>query len=233
MRVHRCFRPWPIIGNLPLSVHPSSHPPRRPMSHDTWIHRVARACVAAPLAGTPVTPNHLTALRLVLGLASAAAFAGGERGLVLAGCAAFLVSMLLDRADGELARLTGRTSRLGHVFDVAADAVCDCLVLVAVGIGARHGMFGEWAIAMGALAGVSAAAILLALLHVEARRGAGTVRFSGPAGFDPDDAMILIPIALAADLADWLLLASALTAPAVALVLVPRLLKAARAAPRT
>ena len=199
------------------------------MSHDTWIHRVARACVAAPLAGTPITPNHLTALRLVLGLAAAAAFASGERGLVLAGCALFPVSMLLDRADGELARLTGRTSRFGHVFDVAADAVCDCLVLVA----ARHGVFGGWAIAMGALAGVSAAAVLLALLHVETRRGAGTVRFSGPAGFDPDDAMILIPIALAADLADWLLLASALTAPAVALVLVPRLLRAARAAPRT
>ena len=40
--------------------------------------------------------------------------------------------------------------------------------------------------------------------------------------------MVLIPIALAAGLADWLLLASALTAPAVALVLVPRLLGAAR-----
>ena len=198
------------------------------MSHDTWIHRAARACVAAPLAGTPVTPNHLTALRLVLGLAAAAAFASGERGLVLAGCGIFLVSMLLDRADGELARLTGRTSRFGRLFDVAADAVCDCLVLVAVGVGARHGAFGEWAVAMGALGGVSVAAIFLALLHVETRRGAGAVDLSGPAGFDPDDAMILIPVALAAGLADWLLLASALTAPAVALVLVPRLLGAAR-----
>ena len=198
------------------------------MSHDTWIHRAARVCVAAPLAGTPVTPNHLTILRLVLGLAAAAAFASGERGLVLAGCAVFLVSMLLDRADGELARLTGRTSRFGRLFDVAADAVCDCLVLVAVGIGARHGAFGEWAVAMGALGGASVAAIFLALLHAETRRGAGTVDLSGPAGFDPDDAMILIPIALAAGLADWLLLASALTAPAVALVLVPRLLGAAR-----
>ena len=198
------------------------------MIHDTWLHRVARVCVAAPLAGTRVTPNHLTALRLVLGLAAAAAFASGERGPVLAGCAVFLVSMLLDRADGELARLTGRTSRFGRLFDIAADAVCGCLVLVAVGVGARHGVFGGWAIVMGALGGVSVAGILLALLHVETRRGAGTVVFSGPAGFDPDDAMILIPIALAAGLADWLLLASALTAPAVALVLVPRLLGAAR-----
>ena len=203
------------------------------MSHDTWIHRVARACVAAPLAGTRVTPNHLTALRLVLGLATAAAFASGERGLVLAGCAVFLVSMLLDRADGELARITGRTSRFGHVFDIATDAVCDCLVLVAIGIGARHGVFGGWAIAMGLLGGVSVAGILLALLHVETRRGAGTVVFSGPAGFDPDDTMVLIPIALAADLADWLLLASALTAPIVALVLVPDLLRAAREDPRS
>ena len=198
------------------------------MSHDTWIHRAARVCVATPLAGTRVTPNHLTALRLVLGLAAAAAFASGERGPVLAGCAMFLVSMLLDRADGELARLTGRTSRFGRLFDIAADAVCGCLVLIAVGIGARHGVFGGWAIAMGAFGGVSVAGILLALLHVETRGNAGTVVFSGTAGFDPDDAMILIPIALAAGLADWLLLASALTAPAVALVLVPRLLGTVR-----
>ena len=202
------------------------------MNHDTWIHRAARVCVAAPLAGTPITPNHLTILRLVLGLAAAAVFASGERSLVLAGCGIFLVSMLLDRADGELARLTGRTSRFGHIFDIAADAVCDCLVLVAVGIGARHGVFGEWAIAMGALGGVSVAAIFLTLLHVETRRGTGTVVFPGLAGFDPDDAMILIPIALAAGLADWLLLASALTAPAVAFVLVPRLLGAARTSSR-
>ena len=223
MPAYRRLRPWPIIGNPPLPV----HPPHRPMSHDTWIHRIARVCVAAPLAGTRVTPNHLTALRLVLGLAAAMAFASGERDLVLAGRAVFLVSMLLDRADGELARLTGR-SRFGRLFDIAADAVCDCLVLVAIGIGARHGVFGGWAIAMGALGGVSVAGIFLALLHVETRRGAGAVGLSGPAGFDPDDAMVLIPIALAAGLADWLLLASALTAPAVALVLVPRLLGAAR-----
>ena len=148
---------------------------------------------------------------------------------MLAGCAVFLVSMLLDRADGELARITGRTSRFGHVFDIATDAVCDCLVLVAIGIGAASRRIRRDGRSQWVCSGASPSpGILLALLHVETRRGAGTVVFSGPAGFDPDDTMVLIPIALAAGLADWLLLASALTAPAVALVLIPRLLGAAR-----
>ena len=47
------------------------------MSHDTWIHRCARVLVR-PLVRTRVTPNHLTTVRLLTGLGSAAAFAAGD-----------------------------------------------------------------------------------------------------------------------------------------------------------
>ena len=36
------------------------------MSHHTWLHRIVRPAVR-PLVGTAVTPNHLTALRLITG----------------------------------------------------------------------------------------------------------------------------------------------------------------------
>jgi len=43
------------------------------MAYDSWTHRLARWMVR-PLAGGPVTPNHLTTLRLLTALAACAAF---------------------------------------------------------------------------------------------------------------------------------------------------------------
>mgnify|MGYP000734108244 CR=1 FL=1 len=45
------------------------------MSHDTWIHRVARVTVVKPLIHTAVTPNQVTTARLLTGIAAAAALA--------------------------------------------------------------------------------------------------------------------------------------------------------------
>ena len=40
------------------------------MSHNTWIHRIVRVGVR-PLVPTAVSPNHITRLRLILGVAAA------------------------------------------------------------------------------------------------------------------------------------------------------------------
>jgi len=80
------------------------------MSHDTWVHRLVRPAVR-PLVHGPVTPNQITWLRLAGGLSAAIAFSQGEDFWRNVGAVAFLVSFLLDRADGELARqLAGKAS---------------------------------------------------------------------------------------------------------------------------
>ncbi len=79
------------------------------MSHDTWFHRAARV-VARPLARSPVTPNQVTTLRLAAGLAAAAALAEGGADWRNWGAAIFVLAMFLDRLDGALTRLTGKTS---------------------------------------------------------------------------------------------------------------------------
>ncbi|MBI2977410.1 MAG: CDP-alcohol phosphatidyltransferase family protein [Rhodospirillales bacterium] len=76
-------------------------------SNNTWIHRIARVTLVKPLAATSVTPNQITTARLVTGLASAAAIGTGLSLWQNIGAAAFIISMLLDRVDGGLARLTG------------------------------------------------------------------------------------------------------------------------------
>ncbi len=70
------------------------------MSHHTWIHSLTRGCVK-PLINTPVIPNHITTLRLVAGLAAAGALAVGGSPWINLGAGLFVLSFLLDRADGE------------------------------------------------------------------------------------------------------------------------------------
>ncbi len=161
------------------------------MSHDTAVHRLVRPLVR-PLAQTPVRPDHLTVLRGVTGVAAGVLFAlGGPRALA-AGGVAFILSFLLDRADGELARLTRRFSTGGHRWDLVADCGADVLCFVGLGIGARHGRLGGWAVPLGLLAAVSVV-VLFTRLH-----GAdGRARRRNPERrrrMDPDDAILAVPL---------------------------------------
>lgn len=74
-----------------------------------------------PLIKTWVTPNHLTTLRLLAGLAGVAALADGSYRWTNVGALLFVLSNFLDHTDGELARMSGKTSRFGHAYDLACD----------------------------------------------------------------------------------------------------------------
>src|SRR6202043_3583510 len=79
-----------------------------------WDARLARILVAA-LNDTWVSPNHLTTVRLGVGLAAAAAFLPGTYGLSNLAALLLILSNFLDHTDGELARLSAKTSRVGHL----------------------------------------------------------------------------------------------------------------------
>jgi len=187
------------------------------MSHNTWIHRLVRVSVVKPLVNTSVTPNQLTTVRLASGITAAAVIASGFEGWREIGAAVFVLSVLLDRADGDLARLTGKTSASGHRYDMIADAVCNALVLVGLGVGLRTGGYGLLAVLMGFLAGLSVAAILWMVMKIEETEGARAAELPNFAGFDADDAVLLIPVFIWLDQAEALLSLAAVIAPLVAL----------------
>ena len=187
------------------------------MSHDTWIHRGIRAPIRR-LAKTPVTPNQLTTLRLVTGLGAAAAFALGSEPFRHLGAGVFILSVLLDRADGELARLSGKTSRTGHVYDLFADAICNAVIFVGLGVGLRASHLGSWAILMGALAGGAVATILALNVRMERAAGERTAELPSFAGFDVDDAILAVPLAVWLGWEVPLLVAATIAAPAFAIV---------------
>jgi phosphatidylglycerophosphate synthase len=121
--------------------------------------------------------------------------------------------MLLDRADGDLARMTGRTSPRGHVYDLISDAASNALIFLGLGAALRHGPFGLWSIPMGAVAGLAVAMILWAVMRVEEAEGARAAELGGIAGFDPDDAMLIVPVSIWLGGSTALLVAAAIGAP--------------------
>jgi archaetidylinositol phosphate synthase len=188
------------------------------MSYNTWIHKVSRQMVK-PLVDTPVTPNHLTTGRLLFGVAAAGAFALGETFWNWIGALCFLLSMILDRADGELARLGGTTSRFGAYYDLVTDAICNSVIFIGIGVATMQGSFGTWGLLLGIIAGISVSIIFLVIMQTEIQFGHGTATFDHTAGFDPDDAMIIVPIAVAVGFGDYLLIVAAVCSPIAAIII--------------
>lgn len=87
--------------------------------------------VAAGFAKIGVTPNQVSLLSLFAGLACTYFFMLSE---FFIGSIMLLLSAILDIVDGSVARITGRESDFGAVFDWIVDKYIDALVLLAIGI---------------------------------------------------------------------------------------------------
>ena len=180
--------------------------------HDSWTHKLARLAVR-PLIDSPVTPNHLTTLRLLTGLAACLGFAHGDRFFVI--CAGFLwiASAFLDRADGELARLSGKMSRNGHLYDYACDVVVNGLVFLSIGIGLRSESFGAGYIIFGFIAGVTVSAASLLSERLEKMNSDIGKAYEGRAGFDFDDILYIFGPLAWLDLLSFLLIGAVIGGP--------------------
>jgi archaetidylinositol phosphate synthase len=161
-----------------------------------WDARLARWLVG-PLRNTRVSPNHLTTVRLLVGLAAAGAFVPGTYLWTNLAALLMVLSNFLDHTDGELARMTGKTSRIGHLYDLASDAVVTILLFIAMGVGvgadARPGSEFEFPL-MGAVAGCAVAFIFYIRMRIEDLAGKTATRQAAVAGFETEDVLYLIPL---------------------------------------
>ncbi|TDJ17404.1 MAG: CDP-alcohol phosphatidyltransferase family protein [Gammaproteobacteria bacterium] len=166
------------------------------MVGDSWTHKIARVCIL-PLVNSPITPNHLTTIRLITGVAACGLFAIGTTEWNLYGGCLWILSAFMDRADGELARVSGKTSSWGHKYDYFSDVFVTALFFFSIGIGLRDSTLfninlGLWTIVMGvtASAGVIAAEILAEIID-QSQKDTGDKAYAGFAGFDFDDVLYL------------------------------------------
>ena len=186
-----------------------------PVVQRPWDARLARRLVT-PLKDTRVTPNHLTTVRLGVGLAAAAAFLPGTYGWSNVAALLLILSNFLDHTDGELARISGKSSRIGHVYDLASDAVVTILLFIAIGIGVGANS----AIALevpppllGLFAGCAIALIFYLRMRIEDRAGKAASRQASLGGFETEDVLYLLPLVTLSNAVVPFLIAAALCAP--------------------
>ena len=99
---------------------------------DRLLSRRLSPVVTRLLLPTPVTPNAVTAFGTAVGVAGGLLVgSAGIMGIVV-GALCLLVSGVLDCSDGELARLRGESSRLGHALDIAGDTLVAVALLVGI-----------------------------------------------------------------------------------------------------
>jgi archaetidylinositol phosphate synthase len=161
-----------------------------------WDARLARRLIT-PLKDSWVTPNYLTTVRLFVGLAAAAAFLPGSYGWSNVAALLLILSNFLDHTDGELARLSGKTSRIGHLYDLASDAVVTVLLFVAMGAGIavkRGLLLGAAPIVLGTVAGVAIALTFWLRMQIEELGGKAASRQASMGGFETEDVLYLLPL---------------------------------------
>jgi phosphatidylglycerophosphate synthase len=108
---------------------------------NTYLQRPAAALVTYGCAFTPVTPNQLTLVSTLFGVASAVMLAVDPPMLVAAGACAYLKD-LFDSADGQLARATARYSRRGRFWDSIGDFAVNMLLSAGFFFALRHEAMG-------------------------------------------------------------------------------------------
>jgi len=167
-----------------------------PVTQRPWDARLARRLVT-PLKDSRATPNHLTTVRLAVGLAAAAAFLPGTYGWTNIGALLMVLSNFLDHTDGELARISGKTSRIGHIYDLTSDAVVTILLFLAIGIGVATRVGSVLQVqpaVLGLVAGSAVALIFFLRMRIEALAGKAASKQASLAGFETEDVLYLLPL---------------------------------------
>jgi len=156
-----------------------------------WDSRLALWLVR-PLRSTRVHPNHLTTVSLIAGLTAAALYATGDGRAASWGGALYVLSAILDHADGELARLAGKMSASGGEYDRLCDLVARVALFMGVGLSLRYGPLGAWAVVCG-IVGATSLVVTFSLRSEMARRDVpGSLDQPSAGGFDLNDALYLV-----------------------------------------
>lgn len=97
--------------------------------------RPALEKVGKGFAATGLSPNFWTVVGLVIALASAVIYGMGmEFGLIIGGIL-LLVSGFFDMVDGQVARVTGKTSKKGEYLDSMFDKISEVAIFLGILVG--------------------------------------------------------------------------------------------------
>jgi len=127
------------------------------------VDRRLSRLLSPTLARLGVKPNLITVLGTLIGLAGAWLLAQAGYGAHLLGAALFLLVVILDGVDGEVARLTLQETNFGHYLDVVTDNLVHVAVFVGLALGlsrATHSVSHLYAL-LGLLGGFGLCALVV------------------------------------------------------------------------
>jgi phosphatidylglycerophosphate synthase len=91
--------------------------------------------VSRRIARTPLTPNMVTLFNVAIGLAGAYLFSRGGYGAHVAGSLIFLLCVILDGVDGEVARLKLKETVFGRYLDIITDNIVHVALFIGIALG--------------------------------------------------------------------------------------------------
>jgi CDP-diacylglycerol--glycerol-3-phosphate 3-phosphatidyltransferase len=137
---------WNGYARTWAGLHGGHDPRRLGRNARRWLRLAYRLGILC--ARLRIRPAAVTAVGLLMSLVVPFAVREGPAGAVLAG-GLVLLTGLADTVDGAVAMVTGRTSRLGHVYDSLADRIAEAAWLAAFWL---LGAPGALVVAIGGLA---------------------------------------------------------------------------------
>ncbi|MFC1889042.1 CDP-alcohol phosphatidyltransferase family protein [Thermodesulfobacteriota bacterium] len=137
--------------------------------------------ITARLLHPSITPNQISIVSILIGLAGGLLFLPGHRALHVLGALLLLFSSIVDGCDGEIARLKFKESKWGSWLDFLGDNLVHITVFFCIGLGLYRQGAGALYMALGGLAALatfgSAAAVFF---RVFLKSGSSVITFATP-----------------------------------------------------
>lgn len=89
-------------------------------------------------ACTDLSPNQITLIGMSIGLCGAFCLSLAGYGIQLFGSLLFVICIIVDGVDGEVARLTLKESPFGHYLDITTDNIVHAAVFIGIAFGLYH-----------------------------------------------------------------------------------------------
>jgi 1L-myo-inositol 1-phosphate cytidylyltransferase / CDP-L-myo-inositol myo-inositolphosphotransferase len=149
-----------------------------------YVARPISLRVSRLLAPLGVTPNQMTVVSMLIGLAAAPFFLVSDPKIQVIGGLLFAAHSILDGCDGELARLTYRESRFGGLLDFFSDNLVHIAVFACMAFGWSAQVSATWPLYFGAGAvfGTAGSAYAVYWLTLRNKGQSGPVYTSVSAG---------------------------------------------------
>ncbi len=142
---------------------------------DKYIIRKISGFISGFLSRTPVTPNQVTFISLILGIISGIFFSLGEYTYTITAGLLYFISTVFDQCDGEVARLKQMETEFGRKLDIIVDAIVNTVIVIGITIAVYMKMGSVLVIIAGffAMTGITISLLLATYFSHDSKKDTG------------------------------------------------------------